>query len=150
MQLVTSEGKDGWRLDLPPDRAAELVPRLYWQASAGCDLSAPTAGQTEAVAVFVNEGRWIVECPDCRGAQLAAATDRRMMCHCCGNASIGGRFRPVVWPAASTAVAVERELARRPEANRNWSWETVAELRDETDAHISVIGEEQPDGLDRA
>lgn len=149
MQLETAEGKDGWRLDLPAARAAELVPRLYWQAPGQPNLSAPTAGPTEAITVYVNEGRWIEECPDCHGAQLATPSDPRFMCHCCGNAAVGGRFRPVVWP--TEAAAVERELLRRPaEVNRNWIGESVKDLRAETDAFISLIGEGESGGLDIA
>jgi hypothetical protein len=72
---------------------------------------------------------WIVQCP-CRGAQLAARSDHRMLCVDCHNADIGGRWRRVVWPA--DAEAIERVLLARPDpTTRNWTGETLAQLKAE-------------------
>lgn len=114
---------------IPESRGAEWAPRSHWQASRGVDFSAPTAPPAESVRVYVNCGRWIAECPDCRGAQVACHTDRRFMCHCCGNAAVGGRWRATVWPPAAFLAGVESALAARPSVNAHWApGETLAQL----------------------
>lgn len=94
-------------------------------------LSASTAGASESVTVVGNHGRWVVECPDCAGAQVACRTDRRFMCNECANITIGGHWRPVAWPAEATAI--DAELDKRPRQNQNWlPGESVKQLRSET------------------
>lgn len=126
----------GLRAGLPPDREAEGAPRLFWQALTplGAALAAGLASAALSVATYVNHGRWVVECPDCPGAQLASRADRRFLCNYCGNAAIGGLWRPVVWPKAVSSI--EAELEKRPTRSANWlPGETVSELRAETDAN---------------
>lgn len=95
-------------------------------------MNAPTGGKSVAVQVYVNHGRWIVECPDCRGAQLASPTDRRFMCSDCGNVDAGGAWRPVIWPSDKQAATIEELLALRPVENQNWRpGETARQLHAE-------------------
>lgn len=76
-----------------------LLPQ-HWTAPTPLDAAyaAPTGPASTAVFAVANHGRWVVECPDCHGAQLTAHEDPRFMCVECGNAAIGGKWRPVVWP----------------------------------------------------
>lgn len=118
----------------PADRLAEAAPRLFWQAPVAPQFDAPTAPKADAVAVFINEGRWIAECPDCHGAQLAAREDPRFLCNCCGNVAIAGLWRPVVWPR--DVDGIEDALASRDERNAHWlPGETVAHLKRENADH---------------
>lgn len=63
------------------------------------------SGLDTAHPVFarLDHGRWIVQCPECHSAQLAAVTDPRFYCLECGNVGTG-RWRPVVWPEDRPAV----------------------------------------------
>lgn len=107
---------------------AELAPRLFWQAELSPKFDRGLAGQALAINVYVNHGRWIAECPDCHGAQVASRVDRRFMCHCCGNVLIQQRWRRVIWPARPEEI--EEALAERPvSATRNWRpGESIADL----------------------
>lgn len=126
---------------IPPERGAEWVPTRFWQV-AGVPvteaLAAGTAPSSEAVQAYVNEGRWVVSCPDCAGAQLACRTDHRFLCNECANYAVDGLWRPVVWPADADAVEqalVERRLPR----TRNWvPGETPDGLRLEQAAHEAM------------
>lgn len=118
----------------PADRLAEAAPSLFWQAPIPSNLNTPTAPAPLGVAAYVNEGRWVVECPDCLGAQLAAREDRRFLCHCCGNVAIGGHWRPVAWP--EDVPGIEAALELRPEVNAHWlPGESVAHLKRENAEH---------------
>lgn len=125
--------RGAWPLGKP---LAEASPVLFWQAptSLAEALNAPLAPKSEAIAVYVNEGRWVVACPDCGGAQLAARDDHRFMCNECANVAIGGRWRPTIWPRQ--AAAIEEVLDARPSRNQHWlPGESVAQLRLENAAH---------------
>lgn len=119
---------------IPVSRGAEWVPRAYWNAPVPLPESGPLAPQAD-VAVYINEGRWVVECPDCHGAQLACATDRRFMCNECANVTVGGRWRRTAWPANAAEIAAVLEL--RPWGRtQNWTpGETVGDLATENAAH---------------
>ena len=83
-------------------------------------LAAPLGSALVAIDVYANHGRWIAECPDCHDAQLAVRDDPRYMCNECGNASIGGVWRPVNWP--KDVAAIEALLDVRPLSHaRNWA-----------------------------
>ncbi len=107
------------------DRGAEWVHRRMGSQSKGSLMAGVAPSGT--IPVYVNHGRWVVDCPDCNGAQLACRTDRRFMCDECGNITIGGLWRPVDWPA--DIAAIEAVLQVRPLANQNWApGETVQDL----------------------
>lgn len=119
-----------------PDVAAQMTAR-YWQAERPLleALLAPLGPASVAVEAYVNHGRWVVECPDCAGAQLASLSDPRFMCNCCGNAGVGGAWRPVIWPKARQGI--EDLLEVRPPENQNWRpGETAKQLRAENRAHM--------------
>ena len=117
--------------DVPAERGAEWTPRAVWlvehTTEDGRDVPVPleqalaarTAKADQAIEAYANHGRWVVECPDCHGAQLACRTDARFLCNECGNVAIGGLWRPVTWPG--DLEEIEAELHRRPlRQNRNW------------------------------
>lgn len=54
----------------------------------------------------LDHGRWIVQCPECSSAQLAASTDPRFYCIECGNSGTGA-WLPVIWPDDRLAVETE-------------------------------------------
>lgn len=60
----------------------------------------PNAGVASdmSVRVRVDRGRYIVECPFCRGAQFASRTDPIFLCCDCFNRPIRGALIPVEWP----------------------------------------------------
>lgn len=85
-----------------------------------------------SVEAFVNDGRWLWECPVCRAAQVCAASDPRAFCVECFNAGDG--WWPVEWPDAKTVTAAEHVLAARPsDRERNWrpSRESLRDLQTE-------------------
>lgn len=114
-------------------------PTPDWKRAMLGDL--PHKGETDNTVTtfaYVNHGRWIVGCPFCNSAQLAAKTDRRYFCAGeggCGNAQVGGAFVNVVWP--KDADAIEAELVKRADPNtRNWTpGETVKDLNHENVEH---------------
>lgn len=125
---------------VPPERGAEWAPRQFWSSDQPVNWNAPVGDDDEAVKAYVNHGRWVVECPDCHGAQLACKTDRRFMCHCCGNQYVGGRWRAVVWPSERQVAAIEKLLVARPdEVNRNWVGESFAKLKQENDDMLGGV-----------
>lgn len=119
---------------------AEHAPRRFWTAEVPIELVIDngTAPKVEAVEVYVNHGRWIAECPDCHGAQLASRADLRFMCNNCANAVIGGLWRPVVWPKDPDKIAAL--LEERPLAHtRNWTpGESLRDLKAENVQHLEM------------
>lgn len=85
-----------------------------------------------AVQAWVNQGRWLVECPWCRSAQLAALTDPRMLCTTseCMCAPVDGAMLPVQLPELPELLRIEAALLLRPDpATRGWrAGESVADL----------------------
>jgi hypothetical protein len=119
---------------------AEHAPRRWWVAEVPIELVIDngTAPASEAVEVYANHGRWIAECPDCCGAQLASRTDLRFMCNNCANAAVGCLWRAVVWP--KSAAQIEALLDARPLAHsRNWApGDTLRKLKADNVAHLEV------------
>lgn len=101
--------------------------------------------QTVTAYAEVNHGRWIVHCPWCYGAEMAAETDKFFFCAHCLNDEVGGALIPVVWP--SNAREIEDELIRRPnDRGRHWlPTESMAQLRTETDLMLQMAEKWQQD-----
>ena len=84
--------------------------------------------QGRPLAARVNHGRWLVDCPDCSGAELLSDTGE-FYCLSCGNIGVGGAFRTVLVPRGAQRAKIEALLEVRPTINRNWEPdETVAFL----------------------
>lgn len=94
-----------------------------------------TVAEVAPLVARVYQDAWIVDCPDCGGAEFYWRDSPRMFCLSCGNAAVGGKWRPATLP--DEAAQIERVLDKRPlRASRNWTpWETVAELEAENIIH---------------
>lgn len=111
---------------------AEEVALVGWTAPvpAAQAFAAGMGPRSTAIAAYVNHGRWVVECPDCAGAQMACPDDRRFMCNNCANALNGGFWRLVAWPKDRDKI--EALLRPRPIENQHWRpGETVVDLKAE-------------------
>ena len=81
------------------------------------------------LATSVNHGRWIVDCPDCNGAQIASRMGL-FFCVDCGNVANRGCWYAVRFPTEQTVI--DAVLLTRPPKNRNWQpGETLEQLRAE-------------------
>lgn len=74
--------------------------------------------------VEVNQGRWLVRCPNCNGAERAKSDDQWFTCSSCKNAADDGERLPVVWPADPDAIVTE--LRALPPLERNWQNEEAS------------------------
>jgi len=75
--------------------------------------------QDRYVVPFVNDGRWIVGCPGCGGAQITAPGVDRMFCVDCANEWAGGDYVLVRW--TEDHEHAERELEKRNQPHEcNW------------------------------
>ena len=115
--------------DLPSEREAELALHLFWPPAQPVAFPLEVADVT--LAVLVNSGRWLVQCPNCMGAQYASRTDLRFFCLDCFNAypPVNGRWVRIVWP--DNSAAIERELEHRSDPKtRHWlPGESIAALK---------------------
>jgi hypothetical protein len=117
---------------LPPNRAAEYAPRLWWQHP-DVDKFLPTEACASAVYAEVNQGRWVVVC-ECGAAQLASKTDPRFFCIGCLNETNACKWRPVIFPA--DVPGIEAALLPRPTTNANaLPGETVTDLLAENEVN---------------
>lgn len=92
------------------------------------------------VRAYINGGRWLAECPDCRSAQVVSDTERVFWCLHCGNSEINFAWRHVRMPRNRRAI--EPVLLKRPAArsdraiSRNWKvGEAVEFLEQENVEH---------------
>lgn len=87
------------------------------------------------IAARIHRNMWIVDCPDCRSAEVAWIGEGLFMCSECFNGAVGGKWRRVVFP--KNRLQVEAVLKARPmPATRNWSpGETVTGLKRENREH---------------
>src|SRR5690349_22815708 len=117
-------------------RGPESAP--YWQAPVPLEsvVGNKTAPREFLIHARVNHGIWIVDCPDCTGAQFACPDDHRFMCNYCGNAMLDGLWRPVEWP--KNRAAIDEVLMKRKMPNqRHWKplEETITDLKAENIEH---------------
>lgn len=82
-----------------------------------------------ALTAEVDQGRWVVRCPDCAGAELMADSGLFFCCNC-RNQAVGHAYRRVTPPSKTQRAQIEAALLARPEPeNRNWlPSESVADL----------------------
>lgn len=65
----------------------------------------------------IEYARYIVDCPNCNGAEFAFE-DKLFFCSQCQNSDIGGEARRVKMP--NERKQIEEELGKRPIINRHW------------------------------
>lgn len=135
----------------PYGAGAERVPRTprLWTAFTPLDeaMVAATAPRGEAVHVVGNHGRWVVDCPDCNSAQLAAPDDHRFMCCECANIVIGGLWRPVVWPKDHQRIGALLDARERIGLRNYDAGQTAGEIAAENDYLDAVAaGRDHPGG----
>ena len=82
----------------------------------------------------VDHGRWIVDCPDCSGAEYVWDDVLLMQCCSCWNQGVGRKWRRV--SITPQRPQIESILKARPQTeNRNWrSDESLTKLRGENRA----------------
>ena len=91
-------------------------PPMEWQ----------TPPKTPTAHAVVNQGRWIVRCPFCAGAELMWE-DKEFMCLSCFNEKAEGKPLKVIIPR--NRKAIEAILEKRPLENQNWEvGETIDNL----------------------
>lgn len=75
----------------------------------GTMLETPFTGQVsgDAVLAEINFGRWIARCPDCGGAEYVSPSEKVFYCLSCGNHSLGGDARRVVFPENREEIEAE-------------------------------------------
>jgi hypothetical protein len=109
--------------------AAASVPAQFWQGPVPPSFGVQ-ASPEPPLKVYLNYGRWIAECPDCHGAQLACHEDPRFMCNECANVAAGRLWRAIEWP--TDRARIEAALESRDVKNQNWlPGETVEDLKAE-------------------
>ena len=89
--------------------------------------------KTPIAEAEINQGRWIVPCPFCTGAEMLDPDDLRFFCLSCYNKAVGGKWIRVAVPKPEQTKEIETELMKRgnPE-NRNWTIkESVSDLKKE-------------------
>lgn len=124
---------------LPPDRHAEYILAIRRDAAGKAAASGlrpaeeflePASFEVAGhpIAVEVNHGRWIINCPGipCGGAQVASRDDHRFFCVTCGNRFVDGRWLPVAWPPDPDGIVAA--LEPRPVSYQNWTGEPVDDL----------------------
>ena len=106
-------------IPIPPDRFAEWAVRMHGKNRQFVRHLPSDVHGSESVAAFVNDGRWLVQCPSCNGAQWASDADHRFKCDECLNSWCGGVWVRVVWPAQRRQI--EALLEARPLRAQNWT-----------------------------
>lgn len=136
-------------------QATLLAPRQSggWWMRADIEPFVPeSTALDEAIEAFVNDGRWVVQCPDCRSGQLVdPETIERFFCIECLNERVDRQWVPVRYPAE--VEEIEAALSVRVLWERmNWRpGETVEDLRRENREHgiTEPVRDERPNESDR-
>lgn len=110
---------DGWRIgQTGSKRHTGMLPKL----AAAIGASVPplsVVAEVEPMPVRVDWGRWIADCP-CGGAEMVwLEGPHQIWCAQCGNAALGGQWRPVALPDRVHEIIVALE-ARPHRKDRNW------------------------------
>lgn len=65
------------------------------------------------VKARIDFGRWIADC-ECGGAEYVDPDDPVFYCQSCGNLSVEGKLRKVVFPQAEERAQIEKAVLERP------------------------------------
>ncbi len=97
-------------------------------------IKAQTEVDDSEVIAYVNQGRWVADCPTGCGGAMLLEPGEPFMCGECFNEDIEGRWRRVVFPRQRRAI--ERLLELRRPHNANWRpGETAEGLAQENRDH---------------
>lgn len=88
----------------------------------------------KALIPRTNQGRWIVDCPFCNGAEFAWE-ENLFICESCWNKAVGYQYIIVKLPTKRKRESIENLLANRPLTNQNWEGETLEQLKQENLEH---------------
>ena len=120
-----------------PDDYIGMVRRLYMGFGWGT-LEDPAGDNIGGnLTIRVNHGRWIIDCPTCRAAQVAEFESPYFMCVECANKDNDGKWWALSIPAnyrAIEAALLARPMGVNPGNSPTRSWdptETVEELLEE-------------------
>ncbi len=135
--IVAAE--QGYYMD-PALAPAACGPLQHWHRDEPPSLPPDDRARGTPIRVYVNHGRWIAECPGCRGAQYASRTDRRFYCVDCLNAWNAGAWARTLWPDDASLAVIEDLLCRRHVENRHWlPSESLAALELENHLHPQAL-----------
>ena len=83
----------------------------------------------QPIEARIEYARWIVDCPNCHGAEFYFE-DKLFLCSACNNSNVGGKVHKV--KMHKDKKKIEDALAKRPIINRHWREpETVDDLEKE-------------------
>jgi hypothetical protein len=68
--------------------------------------------ERKTVNARIDFGRWVADCPDCNGCEYVNPDDPFFFCLSCGNVTLEGLARKVIFP--KNMPDIEKELIRRP------------------------------------
>ena len=88
-----------------------------------------TVEDTEPQRAYVNHGRWVVDCPTCKGAGLTSRTMKVSCCFDCGHVCT-----KITFPKQAKKIE-EALLERLDPASRNWTTESLKDLLQENKDH---------------
>jgi hypothetical protein len=93
---------------------------------------------------FVDQGRWVADCPFCTSAQVVDPDEPRFFCVDCANEPVGGLYVSIEFP--EKVEEIERALLMRHNVlNRNWKvGESVSRLHAENREAARAIEEQPP------
>jgi len=83
------------------------------------------------IVAYVNAFRWLAKCDQCDNVEYVTPDDKIFFCHMCGNMSVNGVARPVVFPSKKDRIRIKTLLETRPVILNTG--------RNDTDAHRNAI-----------
>lgn len=89
---------------------------LLWLARRNRLLVRPAPLGT--VSAYLNWGRWVADCPFCRGAEVVGKQSKLFFCLSCGMIENGHHTMAVRFP--EDIAEIEAALADEPVARQNW------------------------------
>ena len=113
----------------------------YYRTAKGKELP-DIKDATGEVLAFINQGRWIAECPDCHDARVASSMFPYFICLACDFNN--DQFANVVFPAEKVEIEAELEkrIALHPfKAAPTRNWTPVETLKDIQDENVAMIAE---------
>lgn len=113
------------------------MPHLVWiQDVAEKLLFEIEPGPGTPVRARIEWGRWCVQCPNCeQGYEDVSKTEKIFFCFCCGWEK---KIHPVEFP--ENLLEIENVLIKRSRLrNRNWTDESLVELRRENIQHAEAV-----------